>query len=197
MKLLTFTAAALFAFTSHAAPAIGELAPDFTAKTASGKELKLSDYQGKIVVLEWTNPGCPFVKKFYDSETMQKLQAEAKEKRVVWLSVNSGAEGKQGHMNAEEAKEWIDDQKAAPTEYLLDSRGVIGHLYEAKTTPHMFVISSGGTLAYAGAIDDKPTTDSDDIEGAANYVTAAIDALIAGKKVQTASTRAYGCPVKY
>jgi peroxiredoxin len=190
-------ASLFFVASAQATPAIGDLAPDFTAKTASGKTVSLSQYRGKVVVLEWTNPGCPFVKKFYGSDTMQKLQADAKEKRVVWLSINSSAEGHEGYVDAGDAKEFIEDKKAVPTEYLLDASGAIGHLYGAKTTPHMFVITTSGTLAYAGAMDDKPSTDEDDIAGATNYVTAALDAVINGKKVKTPSTQPYGCPVKY
>lgn len=176
---------------------VGKPAPDFTATAASGKTVKLSNYKGKIVVLEWTNPGCPFVRKFYGAGKMQELQASAKEKGVVWFSINSGAEGKQGNVDAAGAKSFIADMKATPTEYLLDGKGEVGHLYDAKTTPHMFVIDKTGKLVYAGAMDNKPTPHQEDIKGATNYVTAALEAIMAGKKPEVASTQSYGCNVKY
>ncbi len=180
-----------------AAPEVGKAAPDFTATSASGKTVKLSDYAGKIVVLEWNNPGCPFVKKFYGSGAMQKQQAAATAKGIVWLSVNSGAEGNQGHMNGEEALAFVADKKAAPTEYLLDCDGTIGHLYGAKTTPHMFVIDNKGKLVYAGAIDDKAGVNPDEIATAHNYVDAAIAAIMAEKTPEVTTTQSYGCSVKY
>ena len=198
MKKILLTFLALFAATSaNAEVQIGKAAPDFSAASASGKTLKLSDYKGKIVVLEWTNPGCPFVKKFYGAGEMQKLQAAATQKGIVWLSINSSAEGHEGYVVAESANAFIAERKAKASEYLLDSAGTIGHLYGAKTTPHMFVIDKEGVLAYAGAIDDKPTPHAADIAGAHNYVSAALDALLASKKVETPTTQAYGCPVKY
>ena len=190
-------AACMFTADANAAVEVGKAAPDFTATAISGKEVTLSGYKGKIVVLEWNNPDCPFVKKFYDVGAMQKYQADATAKDVVWLSINSSAEGKQGHLDTASAKASLTEKKAAPSEYILDPKGEIGHLYGAKTTPHMFVIDKEGTLAYAGAIDDKRTPSSGDIEGAKNYVSAAIDALTAGKEVEVASTQAYGCSVKY
>lgn len=184
-----------------AAPAsaleIGQPAPDFTAKDISGKEQTLSAYKGKIVVLEWTNPECPFVHKHYDGGNMQSVQTYAAEKDVVWLSINSSGEGMEGNMSAEAAAEVVKKNKAVPTGYILDPKGEIGHLYEAKSTPHMFVVDKDGALAYEGAIDDKPTPDPADIPGAKNYVKAAIDALTSGGKIETAKTRAYGCSVKY
>lgn len=199
MRSIVFSAIASLALgaNAYAAPATGQAAPDFTATDIAGKEVKLSALAGKTVVLEWNNPGCPFVKKFYGSGTMQKLQGEMKAKGATWITINSGAEGKQGHMNADEAKKYIADQKAQPDHYILDSEGKIGNLYEAKTTPHMFVIDAKGTLAYMGAIDDKPTPNPDDIAGAKNYVRAAVEALASGKPVEMASTQSYGCGVKY
>lgn len=197
-KVITSVAACwLAASPAHAGAEIGKAAPDFTGKTADGKTVKLSDYVGKIVVLEWNNPGCPFVKKFYEPGEMQKLQTAAKENSVVWLTINSGAEGKQGHMNGGEALAFVAEKKASPAAYILDGEGTIGHLYGAKTTPHMFVIDEKGVLAYAGAIDDKPSVNSDDIASANNYVTAAIDALKAGKTPEITTSQAYGCSVKY
>jgi peroxiredoxin len=164
-----------------AAVTVGEKAPAFTAKTADGSEVKLSDYAGKVVVLEWFNKGCPFVRKHYDSANMQTLQKEYTAKDVIWLTVNSSAEGKQGY----------------ETHVVLDADGSIGKLYDAKTTPHMFVIDKEGTLVYAGAIDDTPSVKTEDVKTAKNYVRAALDALAAGEAIADASTKAYGCAVKY
>lgn len=180
-----------------AAPAIGEAAPAFSVKDVNGKEQSLEQYKGKIVVLEWTNPGCPFVRKHYDSGNMQTLQQYAVGKEVVWLTVNSGAEGREGHQTAETAKEQLKKDGAHETAYLLDPEGTLGHSYGAKATPHMFVIDAEGKLAYEGAIDSVPSADKADIKEAKNYVREAIDALAGGKAVETKQTRAYGCSVKY
>ncbi len=196
-KMLPLLAALFFTSPALAAPEVGKVAPDFSGISADGKTVKLSDYAGKTVVLEWSNPGCPFVKKFYNSEAMQKQQAAAKAKGVVWLTINSGAEGNQGSLDATSSKALIAEQKIASAAYLLDKEGAIGHLYGAKTTPHMFVIDAKGVLAYAGAIDDKASTDSADIVGATNYVDAALAALMAGKTPEVTNTQSYGCPVKY
>lgn len=182
---------------AFAAADIGKPAPDFTAAAIDDSLIHLADLKGKIVVLEWNNPGCPFVHKHYDSGNMQKLQAYAKSKGVVWLTVNSGAQGREGNMDTTQAKAYVAENKAVPTHYILDPEGEIGHLYGAKATPHMFVIDAKGTVAYAGAIDDKPTPDPTSLLGAHNYVRAAIDQLLAGKPVATSSTQAYGCSVKY
>jgi peroxiredoxin len=190
---LLFTTAAL----CLAAPKIGEPAPDFTLTDIAGKAHSLADYKGKYVVLEWNNPDCPFVKKHYDSGNMQKLQAEAREKGAVWLTINSGAQGKQGAYSPEQLAQILKEKKSEPTAYLLDGEGKAGQLYEAKTTPHMFVIDPKGTLIYAGGIDNKPTPNSADIEGATNYVRVALDEAMAGKPVSTATSRPYGCSVKY
>ncbi len=199
MRSLLFSMIACFALSGAAiaAPTIGQSAPDFTATDITGKEVKLSSFKGKPVVLEWHNPGCPFVHKFYDGGDMQKLQAELKAKGAVWLTINSGAEGKQGHMSAADAAKYLAEQKAASDHYIIDSSGAIGRLYDAKTTPHMYVVDAQGKLAYQGAIDDKPTAKSSDIAGASNYVRAAVEALVAGKPVATPATDPYGCSVKY
>ncbi len=182
---------------SRAEAALGQAAPDFTLKDAQGKPLALSSLKGKLVVLEWVNPECPFVKKHYGSQNMQKLQKAYAGKGVSWLLVNSSAPGKQGHLTAQTGPAFVKDSGAAPSALLFDHDGQVGRLYGAKTTPHMFVIDRGGKLAYAGAIDDKPSTDPDDIPGARNYVSEALDALLAGKAVATASSAPYGCSVKY
>jgi len=180
-----------------AAAEIGKPAPAFDVKDINGREQTLAQYKGKIVVLEWNNPECPFVRKHYGSGNMQKLQHYALGKGVVWLSIDSGAPGKEGSMDAGQAKAEIAKAGAQETAYILDPQGTLGRLYGAKATPHMFVVDAKGNLAYEGAIDDKPTPDPDDIKTADNYVKDAIDALLAGKPVAVAQTRAYGCSVKY
>ena len=185
-----------FSVPAHAA-IVGEAAPDFTLKDSEGKSHTLSEHKGKLVVLEWTNPGCPFVKKFYEPKAMQKFQADAIGKGVVWYSISSSAEGKEGHLTAETAEKWKQDSGMNSTALLLDNDGKVGQLYKAQTTPHMFVIDTDGKLAYAGAIDDKASTKSEDIAGAKNHVNAALDELLAGKPVSTPSSQPYGCGVKY
>lgn len=176
---------------------IGNSAPDFALQAASGKSVKLSDYQGKTVVLEWLNHGCPFVRKHYDSNNMQALQKKYTDKGVIWLSIISSAEGKQGHVNAKEAAKEKGSNNSSATDILLDPTGKIGTMYEAKTTPHMYVVNSNRVLVYQGAIDDKPSTNTEDVKGATNYVAAALDATLAGKKIAMAQTKSYGCSVKY
>jgi alkyl hydroperoxide reductase subunit AhpC len=176
---------------------IGESAPDFTATASNGKTVKLGDYRGKYVVLEWHNNGCPYVGKHYNSGNMQKLQKEWTAKGVIWFTVLSSAPGKQGYATATEENDYLAKMKSAPTAALLDPTGEIGHLYEAKTSPQMVVINPEGVLIYSGAIDDKPTTDLADVATATNYVNAALEASMAGKTVQTPTTRPYGCSVKY
>lgn len=195
----TFIAVACLATAAHAAPKIGQPAPAFSGTDAlSGETISLDALKGKLVVLEWNNPGCPFVKKFYGSNAMQTLQANATKRGVVWVSINSGAEGKQGYYATDaEAKADVAAHKAHPTYYLRDPEGTIGKAYDAKTTPHMFVIDSNGTLAYMGAIDSVPTADPAHIAEAKNYVTQALKALTAGKPVEVTTTKPYGCGVKY
>jgi peroxiredoxin len=175
----------------------GQKAPDFTLKNALNESVSLSDFNGKTIVIEWFNPECPFVKKFYRGGDMQKLQAEVRAKNAVWISINSSAPGKQGHITATEATEIAREQKLDPKHLLLDPDGSVGRMYGARTTPHMFVIDPKGMLAYTGAIDSSPSTSSDDIVGASNYVRAAVDALAQGKQPALASTEPYGCSVKY
>lgn len=192
-----FSALAVIAAPAAAAPIVGKPAPNFKLADANGKPVTLSDFRGKTVVLEWNNPGCPFVKKHYDSGNMQKAQAAAARDGAVWLTINSGAPGKQGHMNGTEAKALVAKAGARPTAYLLDPRGVVGKVYDAKTTPHMYVVNKAGTLVYAGGIDDKPTANPADIATARNHVLAALAELKAGKAVSVATSRPYGCSVKY
>ena len=178
-------------------PAVGSPAPAFTLTDTKGKQHNLADYKGKYVVLEWVNLGCPFVKKHYESGNMQATQKKAVAKGVVWLSVNSSAKWKQGHMSPSAWNDEIADRKISSTAVLLDESGQVGRAYGAKTTPHMYIVNPQGVLIYKGAIDDQPTTNKDSIPGARNYVLAALDESLAGKPVSTASTQSYGCSVKY
>ena len=189
---LIMTAAA-----AHADPEIGKPAPDFSATDSNGKTVKLSDFRGKTVVLEWTNDGCPYVGKHYSSGNMQTLQKDAAAKGVIWLTIISSAPGSQGYVTGEEANALTSARGAAPAAVLLDPEGDVGHLYDARTTPHMFIVNKDGTLVYMGGIDDKATTDVADIKTAKNYVRAALDELAAGEPVENAVTRPYGCSVKY
>ena len=198
MRAFAFAAAvSLVAAPAFAEVEVGKPAPDFKANDVNGRVVSLSDFKGKTVVLEWNNPECPFVKKHYGSGNMQKTQAAAKKDGVVWLSINSSAEGKQGHMDGAKAKEVISALKAQPTAYLLDPKGVIGNGYGAKTTPHMYIVDKKGTLVYNGGIDDKPTPNPADINGARNHVLAALGELKVGKAVSVPTSKPYGCSVKY
>ncbi len=197
MRLLPALIAAVLAAPVAAEPVNGLPAPDFTATDADGKPVRLADLRGKTVVLEWTNSGCPFVRAHYDSGTMQARQREARGLGVVWLSINSGARGKQGHVDGAGARAEIAANKAAPSHYLLDADGRIGRLYAAKTTPHMFVIRPDGVLAYQGAIDDRPTAVEADAKAATPWALNAVKAVLAGKAPAPAVTRPYGCSVKY
>jgi peroxiredoxin len=176
---------------------IGQPAPDFTLQGGDGKSHSLADDKGKFIVLEWTNPQCPFVHKFYDSGTMQKLQKEETAKGVVWLRINSSAEGHEGYQTVSDLASYEKEHNVASTESLLDPDGQAGHLYGARTTPHMFVIDPKGVLIYAGGIDNTPSPDPATIATAKNYVTAALDEAMAGKPVTTPTARPYGCSVKY
>ena len=175
----------------------GQEAPEFTLTDSKGTSHKLSDFRGKLVVLEWLNHECPFVKKHYSGGDMQKLQQEYTAKGVVWLSIISSAPGKQGHRTGPQAEADTSDKKAAPTAVLLDPSGEVGKKYDAKTTPEMFVLDKEGKVLYAGAIDSIKSTDSADIAKAENHVRAALDAALAGKPVPTPQTKPYGCSVKY
>ncbi|MEZ5483712.1 MAG: thioredoxin family protein [Lysobacteraceae bacterium] len=185
------------ASTVAAKPEIGKPAPDFTLLDANGKTHQLSDYAGKTVVLEWFNPGCPFVKKHYGAENMQKQQAAAGKDGVVWLTVNSSAEGKQGHLDGPAANAIMAEWNGAPSAVLLDHDGTVGHAYGARTTPHMYVIDGDGNLRYNGAIDSIPSADKADLDDATQYVSAALAALADGKPVDPALSQPYGCSVKY
>jgi len=188
---------AFVAMPAFAAVETGKPAPDFTGTDSNGKTQKLSDYKGKVVVLEWTNPLCPFVVKHYDSGNMQKLQEEYTGKDVVWLSINSSASGKEGNQSAEDANKYMTEKKSKQTARILDPSGEIGKAYGAKTTPHMFVIDKDGNVVYQGAIDDNDSSKPETIADAKNYVKAALDSVLDGKPVETAQSKPYGCSVKY
>ena len=183
--------------TAYAAPEVGKPAPDFSAVDSNGKTVNLSDYRGKIVVLEWTNDGCPYVKKHYSSGNMQSLQKDETAKGIVWLTIISSAPGAQGYVDGSGANDLTSSRGAAPTAVLLDPDGKVGHLYDARTTPHLFIVNADGALVYMGGIDDKATTNAADIATSKNYVRAALDDVLAGKPVEQAVTRPYGCSVKY
>ena len=191
------TALALLAVPAAAAPAVGEPAPAFAAVDLSGADRSLAEFRGKTVVLEWTNHQCPYVRKHYESGNMQGLQKDATGDGVVWLSIISSPPGAQGHVSAQEAGRLTDSRDAAPSAVLLDPAGKVGRLYDARVTPHMYVIDPEGVLRYAGGIDDKPTANPASLDGATNYVQAALADLAAGREVATTTSRAYGCAIKY
>jgi peroxiredoxin len=173
------------------------MAPDFTATDAAGEVINLSDFKGKMVVLEWVNFDCPYVKKHYNSGNMQALQASYTEQDVVWIGVGSSAEGKQGYFTGDDLVAKKEMNNFSGSHYIVDASGEIGKLYDAKTTPHMFIIGTKGELVYEGAIDSVPSADKSDVESAENYVVSALDAYMAGEEIKTAKTQPYGCSVKY
>jgi peroxiredoxin len=191
-------AAAAFASTAAAqGAAVGQPAPAFTATDTTGKAVSLADFKGRHVVLEWVNPGCPFVVKHYATGNMQATQKEAAGKGVVWLAVNSTAADHGDFKPAAAMGQWMQAQKAAATATLIDADGKVGRAYGARTTPHLYVIDPAGKLVYAGAIDDKPTANHADVKTATNLVRQALAESLAGKPVTQAQTRPYGCSVKY
>jgi hypothetical protein len=200
LRLFAFTTAmfaSLVAGSALAAPTVGQPAPAFTLTDSNGAPRNLADYKGKAVVLEWNNPGCPFVHKHYASGNIPRQQAQATAAGVVWLTINSGAAGKQGHLDGVAANAFVAQYHAAPSAYLLDGDGAVGRLYAAKTTPHLFVIDSAGVLRYMGGIDSIASTDIDDIAKATQYVPQALGEIAAGKPVSVPVSQPYGCSVKY
>lgn len=197
MRIFLALFALLLAAPAFAAPIIGQPAPVFTGTDTLGNQRSLETYLGKTVVLEWTNHECPYVKKHYNSGNMQKIQEQAAADGVIWLRVVSSAPGEQGHVTPEQANRLVAEKHAVATATILDESGDIGRAYNARTTPHMFVIDPNGVLVYAGAIDSKPTSDAEDIATAQNYVKTVLDDLKAGRPVSVASTQPYGCAVKY
>ncbi len=193
----TFALAASASSLAFAAATVGQPAPNFTATDTSGKAVTLADFKGKHVVLEWVNPGCPFVVKHYSSGNMQGTQKDAVAKDVVWLAISSTAPEASDYKKPGDLAGWMQSQKAAATATLMDDDGKVGKAYGARTTPHMYVVNPAGTLVYAGAIDSKASSNPADIPGATNYVKQAVTESLAGKPVTTASSRPYGCSVKY
>lgn len=194
---LAATATAGAATSPVGRPQVGQKAPAFSAVDTAGRTVALSDYAGKTVVLEWTNHDCPFVRKHYDAHAMQALQKRWTDTGVVWLSVISSAPGEQGAVDGAAADRLTRERGAAPTAVLLDPAGTLGRAYDARTTPHMFIVAGDGTLLYQGGIDDRPSADAADLTGAKNYVDAALAEISAGKPVTTRTSRPYGCTVKY
>lgn len=208
-KLLVAAVASFGAFTAHAVTETADtsssdtitqerkMAPDFDVKDTNNKPVKLSDFKGKVIVLEWTNAECPFVRKHYDTNNMQDLQKKYTDQGVIWVSIISSAPGKQGHKTAGEANGQVKEDKSHPTHVVLDPDGEIGKAYEAKTTPHMFVIDKEGKIAYEGAIDDNPSSKQESVKSAKNYVAEALDAVLSDTSVVTSQTAPYGCTIKY
>ena len=192
----TFLAAPVPALAA-AVPEAGKTAPDFTGVDSNGAKVTLSALRGKLVVLEWTNDGCPFVGKHYGAGNMQKTQKMARAMGAVWLSIVSSAPGAQGHVDGAGANRLTETRDAAPSHVILDPKGVIGRRYEATNTPQMFVIGKNGAVLYMGAIDSIRSANPADIPRAKNYVTAALSEIAAGRKVSEPVTRPYGCSVKY
>lgn len=198
LLLAAFAVAAISTGLSAMTAEVGKAAPDFTLTDINGTTHSLSDFKGKTVVLEWVNPECPFVVKHYEkSGNMPKTQKAALADGVVWLQINSGHAGAQGDFSPEQVKAWMAKNGAASTAYFRDSDGKVGKMYDARTTPHMYIVNPEGTLIYAGGIDSIRSSNPDDIAKATNYVTAALSDLKAGNPVREASTRPYGCSVKY
>lgn len=194
---LSLAVVAMIAAPAAAEPVIGKPAPTFSLRDSNGKTVRLSDFRGKLVVLEWTNHQCPYTVKHYSTQNMRRLQAFAQKTGVVWLSIISSAPGREGYVAGEEANGLTKSRGAKPSHVLLDPEGQVGRLYDAKTTPHMFVVDKDGVLAYMGAIDDNRSWLASSVKGARNYVKAALHQMLAGKPVTTKSTCPNGCSIKY
>jgi hypothetical protein len=192
-----FSALSLAAILPATALTVGSKGPEFELTDTSGATHKLSDFSGKVVVLEWVNHGCPFVRKHYDSGNMQSTQRAATSEGVVWLSICSSGEGEQGNHTPAQWKKLNEENNTAATAVLLDASGKVGRLYGARTTPHMFVIDASGTLVYQGGIDSIASTSKADLKRAENHVLAALADINAGRPVAKSDTRPYGCSIKY
>ncbi len=188
---------ALAAGSAHAAATVGQAAPDFTLKDAVGKTVKLSDFKGKHVVLEWTNPNCPFVQKHYNSGNMPTTQKDATARGVVWLAINSTEKAHRDYLEPAKLVAWKQERKSAPSAVLMDEEGTVGKAYGARTTPHMYIVNPQGQLIYAGGIDSIPSASASDIPKATNYVKLAVGEALAGKPLSASTTQPYGCSVKY
>ncbi|MES2993022.1 MAG: thioredoxin family protein [Pseudomonadota bacterium] len=197
VSTLVFGATLLAGHAAFAQATVGQAAPAFSATDTAGKAVSLADFKGKYVVLEWTNPGCPFVQKHYDSGNMPATQKDAIAKGVVWLAVNTTAKDAVDYMAPAALQSWVKSKNGVPTATLMDADAKVGRAYGARTTPHMYIVDPQGKLIYAGAIDSKPTANPADIKTATNYVSQALGEAMAGKPVSQATTRAYGCSIKY
>lgn len=197
MKLTALTVGLLAAGVAQAQAMVGQAAPAFALTDTEGKAVKLADYKGKHVVLEWVNPGCPYVRKHYDSGNMPATQKNARAKGVVWLAVNSTAVDAYDYRKPADLAAWIKAKDAAPSATLMDVDGKVGRAYGARTTPHMYLIDPQGKLLYAGAIDSIPSASASDIKSATNYVNQALDEALAGRPLSKPTTQAYGCSIKY
>lgn len=178
-------------------PAIGQAAPDFSLQDVSGKTVRLSDFRGRYVVLEWNNPSCPFVQKHYGSGNMQQLQKEAAARNVAWLTINSTEAGHGDYLAPAQLARWMREQGGAPAATLMDAEGAAGRAYAARVTPHMYIVDPQGRLIYAGGIDDKPSARASDIPTATNHIRVGLSQALAGQPLSQATTRAYGCTIKY
>lgn len=196
LALAASTPLATLLATPAAAAGVGQAAPDFTLMDTTGKPVRLSDFKGKTVVLEWNNPGCPFVRKHYQGN-MQALQQEAASQGVVWLAINSTRADSSDYQPPQQLGRWMTEQKASPAATLLDEDGKVGEAYAARVTPHMYIVDARGTLVYAGGIDSIPSARAADIEKATNYVRQGLNELRAGKPLSVATSRPYGCTIKY
>ena len=187
----------VFAGPGQAAPSVGQSAPDFALTDTAGKTVRLSDFKGRHVVLEWVNPGCPYVRKHYNSANMQGTQREVTGKGVVWLAINSTETTHYDYLAPAKLGQWMVEQKATPTVTLMDVEGTVGQAYGARTTPHMYIVNPQGTLIYAGGIDSIPSSRPDDVKTAVNYVKQSVAQALAGQPLSNPVTRPYGCSVKY
>lgn len=197
LSIITFALIASAVAARPETASVGSVTPSWSLADSTGKVRNINDLRGKYVVLEWTNPDCPFVRKHYDSGNMQATQAKATKSGVIWFSVISSAPGNEGYLTPAEANEYRKSHKVNSTATILDPQGKLGHLYEAKTTPQIVIINPKGVVVYNGAIDDRPTAYPEDIAGAKNYVLAALNSSFAGKPIPNARNRSYGCSVKY
>ena len=196
-RTLIALSALSFALCAQAAPSVGQGAPDFSLKDATGKTVKLSDFRGKHVVLEWTNPNCPYVRKHYNSGNMPATQKEAVDKAVAWLAIDSTEKASWEYMEPAKVVAWQRERRAQPSALLLDEEGTAGRAYGARTTPHMYIVDPQGRLIYAGGIDSIASSDPEDIKKAVNYVRQGLNEALAGKPISAATTRPYGCSIKY
>jgi peroxiredoxin len=195
LALSALTPLSMFLPAAHAA-AVGQAAPDFSLPDTAGQPVKLSDFRGRYVVLEWNNPGCPFVRKHYQGN-MQALQKAAREQGLAWLAINSTEEASADYLSPAQLAAWMAQQKAQPTATLMDPQGRVGRAYAARVTPHIYIVDPQGRLAYAGGIDSIASARVEDIPQATNYVRQALGEIAAGRPLSTSTSRPYGCSIKF